>query len=42
MKGLARALAWSSGHWGDRLLLEAVLREPESLPALLAEDDLEP
>ncbi|MEO3829418.1 hypothetical protein [Actinomadura sp. B10D3] len=42
VKGLARALAWSSGHWGDRLLLEAVLREPESLPALLAEDDLEP
>ncbi|WP_024935643.1 sacsin N-terminal ATP-binding-like domain-containing protein [Actinomadura welshii] len=41
-EGLARALAWSSGHWGDRLLLEAVLREPESLPALLAEDDLEP
>jgi hypothetical protein len=40
-KGLARALAWSTGHWGDRLLLEAVLREPESLPVLLAEDDLE-
>ncbi|MCR3744819.1 hypothetical protein BS35_007403 [Actinomadura glauciflava] len=40
--GLARALAWSAGHWGDRLLLEAVLRAPETLPVLLAEDDLEP
>ena len=39
--GLARALAWSTGHWGDRLLLEAVLRAPETLPVLLAEDDLE-
>ncbi|SNR47110.1 sacsin N-terminal ATP-binding-like domain-containing protein [Actinomadura mexicana] len=39
--GLARALAWSAGHWGDRLLLEAVLRAPEALPVLLAEDDLE-
>ncbi|MFD0540252.1 hypothetical protein ACFQY7_47155 [Actinomadura luteofluorescens] len=39
---LARALAWSAGHWGDRLLLEAVLRAPETLPVLLAEDDLEP
>ncbi|MES9543127.1 hypothetical protein [Actinomadura sp. NPDC000600] len=40
--GLARALAWSTGHWADRLLLEAVLRAPEALPVLLAEDDLEP
>jgi hypothetical protein len=40
--GLARALAWSTGNWGDRLLLEAVLRAPETLPLLLAEDDLEP
>ncbi|WP_067805236.1 sacsin N-terminal ATP-binding-like domain-containing protein [Actinomadura formosensis] len=40
--GLARALAWSTGHWADRLLIEAVLRDPESLPALLAEADLEP
>ncbi|MEU8122004.1 hypothetical protein AB0C21_25140 [Spirillospora sp. NPDC049024] len=39
--GLARALAWSTGHWADRLLLEAVLRAPEALPVLLAEDDLE-
>ncbi|CNG29398.1 Uncharacterised protein [Mycobacterium tuberculosis] len=40
--GLARALAWSTGNWGDRLLVEAVLRAPESLPVLLAEADLEP
>ncbi|MEU5882652.1 hypothetical protein [Spirillospora sp. NPDC047279] len=38
--GLARGLAWASGHWEDRLLLDAVLRDPEALPALLAEDDL--
>ncbi|GGQ45214.1 hypothetical protein BKA00_006663 [Actinomadura coerulea] len=39
--GLARALAWSTGNWADRLLVEAVLRAPETLPVLLAEDDLE-
>ncbi|MEV3927144.1 sacsin N-terminal ATP-binding-like domain-containing protein [Actinomadura coerulea] len=40
--GLARALAWSTGNWADRLLVETVLRAPEALPVLLAEDDLEP
>ncbi|WUH97967.1 hypothetical protein OHR68_31340 [Spirillospora sp. NBC_00431] len=40
--GLARALAWSTGHWSDRLLVEAVLRDPETLPDLLTEADLEP
>ncbi|REE96375.1 sacsin N-terminal ATP-binding-like domain-containing protein [Thermomonospora umbrina] len=40
--GLARALAWASGRWPDRLLLESVLRAPESLPTALAERDLEP
>ena len=40
--GLARALAWSTGNWADRLLVESVLRDPESLPVLLAEADLEP
>ncbi|GAA1785421.1 sacsin N-terminal ATP-binding-like domain-containing protein [Actinomadura chokoriensis] len=40
--GLARALAWSTGNWRDRLLVEAVLRAPESLHVLLAEADLEP
>ncbi|TDD59840.1 hypothetical protein E1298_46430 [Actinomadura rubrisoli] len=40
--GLARALAWTTGNWADRLLIEAVLRDPESLPVLLAESDLEP
>ncbi|WP_433466777.1 sacsin N-terminal ATP-binding-like domain-containing protein [Spirillospora sp. CA-128828] len=42
VSGLARALAWSTGHWTDRLLLEAVLRDPGTLPMLLAEDDLQP
>ncbi|MFB4312095.1 sacsin N-terminal ATP-binding-like domain-containing protein [Actinomadura sp. GTD37] len=40
--GLARALAWSTGNWAARLLVEAVLRDPESVPVLLAEADLEP
>ncbi|MFC9976199.1 sacsin N-terminal ATP-binding-like domain-containing protein [Spirillospora sp. NPDC127200] len=40
-EGLARALAWEAGRWADRLLVEAVLRAPESLPDLLAETDLE-
>ncbi|TDB83664.1 hypothetical protein E1264_27495 [Actinomadura sp. KC216] len=42
VQGLARALAWSTGRWADRLTLEAVLRAPETLPDLLAEADLEP
>jgi hypothetical protein len=40
--GLARALAWTAGSWEDRLLVEAVLRDPGALPVLLAESDLEP
>ncbi|MGH3242719.1 MAG: sacsin N-terminal ATP-binding-like domain-containing protein, partial [Spirillospora sp.] len=40
--GLARALAWSTGNWADRLMVEAVLRAPHTLPALLNEADLEP
>ncbi|WP_428993806.1 sacsin N-terminal ATP-binding-like domain-containing protein [Actinomadura verrucosospora] len=40
--GLARALAWACGDWAARLLAEAVLRDPDALPVLLAEDDLEP
>ncbi|WP_433147299.1 sacsin N-terminal ATP-binding-like domain-containing protein [Actinomadura nitritigenes] len=40
--GLARALAWSCEDWAARLLAEAVLRDPDALPLLLAEDDLEP
>jgi hypothetical protein len=40
--GLARALAWSTGNWADRLLIEAVLRDPAAVPTLLAEADLEP
>ncbi|MEV5705116.1 hypothetical protein [Actinoallomurus sp. NPDC052274] len=38
--GLARGLAWACDRWPDRLLAEAALREPESLPDLLAEEDL--
>ncbi|TDB88208.1 hypothetical protein [Actinomadura sp. 7K534] len=40
--GLARALAWSTENWADRLMVEAVLHDPEVLPRLLAESDLEP
>ncbi|GAA4241599.1 hypothetical protein GCM10022254_71120 [Actinomadura meridiana] len=39
--GLARALAWSTGDWTARLMVEAVLRAPETLPVLLAEADLQ-
>ncbi|WP_312874818.1 sacsin N-terminal ATP-binding-like domain-containing protein [Actinomadura litoris] len=42
LAGLARALAWTSGAWEDRLLAEAVLRDPAALPVLLAEAELEP
>ncbi len=38
--GLARGLAWACGRWADRLLAEAVLRDPDALPLLLAEADL--
>ncbi|MFC0036995.1 sacsin N-terminal ATP-binding-like domain-containing protein [Actinomadura rayongensis] len=40
-EGLARALAWLTGRWPDRLLVAAVLRDPDDLPTLLAEADLE-
>ncbi|RFS84466.1 hypothetical protein D0T12_12865 [Actinomadura spongiicola] len=40
--GLARALAWSTGNWASRLIVEAVLRAPDALPDLLAETDLDP
>lgn len=35
--GLARGAAWACGRWDDRLLAEAVLRDPAELPSLLAE-----
>jgi hypothetical protein len=38
--GLARGVAWACGRWADRLLAEAVLRNPEDLPFLLAEGEL--
>jgi hypothetical protein len=40
--GLARGLAWASGRWSDRLLIEALLRAPETAGVLIAEADLEP
>nr|BFE32993.1 hypothetical protein GCM10010200_052440 [Actinomadura rugatobispora] len=39
--GLARALAWATGRWEDRLQAEALLRDPGTLPTLQAEADLE-
>ncbi|MGW0806498.1 sacsin N-terminal ATP-binding-like domain-containing protein [Nonomuraea sp. NPDC002799] len=38
--GLARGLAWATGQWNDRLAVAALLRDPESVPLLLAEADL--
>jgi hypothetical protein len=38
--GLARGAAWACGRWADRLLAEAVLRDPDDLPSLLAEAEL--
>jgi hypothetical protein len=40
VSGLARGAAWASGRWARRLLAEAVLRRPEDLPSLLAEEEL--
>ena len=39
--GLARALCWAAGRWPYRHLVAAVLRDPQDLPALLAEADLD-
>ncbi len=38
MDGLARGLAWSADRWDLRLLLAAVLTEPDRAEELLAED----
>lgn len=38
--GLARGLAWATGQWNDRLAVAALLRDPGSVPLLLAEADL--
>jgi hypothetical protein len=35
--GLARGLAWTSGRWSVRLLLAAVLNDPDAVDALIAE-----
>ncbi len=35
--GLARGLAWSGGRWGSRLLIAALLAEPERVDELLTE-----
>ncbi|SDH45642.1 hypothetical protein SAMN05421505_11638 [Sinosporangium album] len=39
--GLARGLAWAAGHWADRLAVAALLRDPDAVPLLLAEADLD-
>ena len=39
--GLARALCWATGQWPRRHLVAALLRDPQSLPLLRAEADLE-
>jgi hypothetical protein len=41
VEGLARGLAWAAGQWGDRLAVAALLRDPERVPLLLAEADLD-
>ena len=41
IEGLARGLAWASGQWGDRLAVAALLHNPEAVPLLLAEADLD-
>lgn len=35
--GLARGVAWAAGRWDLRLVLAEALRDPEAVPALLAE-----
>ncbi|UOE22180.1 ATP-binding protein [Thermobifida halotolerans] len=39
--GLARALCWATGQWSRRHLIAALLRDPQTLPVLRAEVDLE-
>lgn len=39
--GLARGLAWAAGRWEARLVVEAALRDPDHLPGLLAETELD-
>ncbi|GGK96555.1 hypothetical protein Sme01_34880 [Sphaerisporangium melleum] len=41
VEGLARGLAWASGQWSDRLAVAALLRDPQAVPLLLAEADLD-
>ncbi|MEU9891522.1 hypothetical protein [Sphaerisporangium sp. NPDC051011] len=41
VEGLARGLAWATGQWGDRLAVAALLRDPDAVPLLLAEADLD-
>ena len=38
LDGLARGLAWAGGRWSSRLLLAAVLAEPDRADELLAEE----
>jgi hypothetical protein len=39
--GLARGLSWAAGRWEQRLLVAAVLAEPDRVAELLAEARLD-
>lgn len=41
LDGLARGLAWASGHWPQRFLLAEALRDPAALQTLLTESAFE-
>ncbi|MGH8893127.1 MAG: hypothetical protein ACRDWY_07445, partial [Actinomycetes bacterium] len=41
VEGLARGLAWAAGRWDARLLVAAVLAEPDRVDELLAEGALQ-
>jgi len=41
VEGLAHGLAWAAGQWHARHLLTALLTEPDDIPRLLAEADLD-
>jgi hypothetical protein len=40
--GLARGLAWTSGHWAARFEVAEALRDPDVVPSLLAERTFAP
>jgi hypothetical protein len=40
--GLARALSWAAGRWELRFAVAEAIRDPDGVPALLAEQAFEP